>query len=506
MTAHHSDNDDNASRLEQLCAAALARPDTAAALEFQGRPVTWGAMRRVADSLGKFIDNSGAGASPRVAFVARNQPSAVAAFLGLLARRCTLRMVYPFQSAEALARELASIGPQIVVAAAGDYSGAVLEVIRSGEMAALALQDMDARAVPGCESTARRHEASAAATVEILTSGTTGQPKPFGLSYEMIARHIAGATVSPQQQRVDGAPVPPALLMFPVSNISGLYSTLPPLLQGQGAVLLERFTVSGWHDYVRRFRPQFSGMPPAGVQMLLEADIPPEDLACLQGLGTGAAPLDPGVQRAFEARYGIPILLSYGATELGGPVTRMTPQLHAQWGQSKFGSVGRAVPGVHLRIVDVDTADVLPPGAEGILEVISPRIGPDWIRTTDIAIIDEDGFLFHRGRVDGAIMRGGFKLLPAIIEQALLQHPAISAAAVVGVPDPRLGQVPGAAIQLKPGDHAPSVADIEAHLRKLLPATHIPAAWRLLADLPRTPSLKVDMPAVRQLFAESTTD
>jgi acyl-coenzyme A synthetase/AMP-(fatty) acid ligase len=208
------------------------------------------------------------------------------------------------------------------------------------------------------------------------------------------------------------------------------------------------------------------------------------------------------VQRAFEQRYGIPILLSYGATELGGPVTRMTPELHARWGERKFGTVGRAVPGVQLRVVDPDSGAAMPPGTEGILEVVSPRIGPEWIRTTDIAVIDEDGFLFHRGRHDGAILRGGFKLLPATIEHALLQHPAVSAAAVVGIPDRRLGQVPAVAIELKPGVEPPPVADIEAELRARVPATHIPTAWRLLAALPRTPSMKVDMPAVRRLFEQ----
>ena len=129
----------------------------------------------------------------------------------------------------------------------------------------------------------------------------------------------------------------------------------------------------------------------------------------------------------------------------------MTPQLYAEWGQKKFGSVGRPFAGAQLRVVDPETGVVLPPGKEGLLEVISPRIGPNWIRTSDIVILDEDGFLFHKGRADGAIMRGGFKLLPDTIERALKLHNAVSAAGVTGVADKRLGQVPAAAIQLKPG-------------------------------------------------------
>ena len=71
-------------------------------------------------------------------------------------------------------------------------------------------------------------------------------------------------------------------------------------------------------------------------------------------------------------------------------------------------------------------------------------------------MIDADGFLFHRGRADGAIMRGGFKLLPETIERALLLHPSVSAAAVVGLPDARLGQVPAAAVQIKPVRQSPT--------------------------------------------------
>jgi acyl-coenzyme A synthetase/AMP-(fatty) acid ligase len=178
----------------------------------------------------------------------------------------------------------------------------------------------------------------------------------------------------------------------------------------------------------------------------------------------------------------------------------MTPELYSDWGKKKFGSVGRALPGAQLRVLDPGTGEVLPPGREGILEVISPRIGPDWIRTADVVVIDEDGFLFHRGRADGAIMRGGFKLLPETIERALMLHDAVSAAGVTGVPDHRLGQVPAAAIQLKRDVAQPTIAELEAHLRQHVAATHIPVKWRFVESLPRNRSVKVDRPALRILF------
>ena len=495
--------------LQTLAAQALDRPPATPAVEFRGEWRNWGEMRGVADRLAALINASGATPQAPIAFVARNRPSAIAALLGLIAHGRTVRMLYAFQASVALARDVERMQPAVLVAAREDFSNELLGVLRDQGAAAIALSEMDAAALPGFESSrveVTSHDA-APPRIELLTSGTTGAPKRFGVSFDLIARHFVGQSLTQSgagfAQRGASAELPPFLLFMPLGNISGIYTTLPVMLKGQRAVLLERFTVSAWHEHVLRYRPQISGLPPAGVQMVLDADIPPADLAGIRSIGTGAAPLDPTVHRAFEERYGIPILLSYGATEFAGPVTAMTADLHAQWGKQKFGSVGRAIAGAQLRIIDPDTGVVLAPGQEGILEVMTPRLGSEWIRTSDIAVIDEDGFLFHRGRADGAIMRGGFKLLPETIERALLLHPAISAVAVLGLPDSRLGEVPAAALQLKPGVDRPNVAELEEHLRRHVYATHIPVAWRIVEELPRTPSLKIDRPALRRLFEDN---
>jgi acyl-coenzyme A synthetase/AMP-(fatty) acid ligase len=192
--------------------------------------------------------------------------------------------------------------------------------------------------------------------------------------------------------------------------------------------------------------------------------------------------------------------LSYGATEFAGPVAMMTAELRARWGRSKHGSVGQALPGVRLRVVDEQTGAECPPGEVGLLHVVSPRIGEHWIETTDLARIDADGFLYLQGRADGAIMRGGFKVLPETIEAALLIHPAIAEAAVVGVEDDRLGQVPAAALRIASGFSDVDLAEIEAHLRRHLMATQIPVRWKLCQELPKTASLKIDRRGVRNLF------
>jgi long-chain acyl-CoA synthetase len=496
---------DEIKSLQTLSAQALQRPSAQPVIEFQGEWRTWGDMRRVAERLAALIDASGAPSRASIAFVARNRPSAIAALLGLIAQGRTICMLYAYQASEALARDVERLRPTLLVAAREDFSDELVAVLREQGIAAIALSEMDASALPGLEQS--RAEGAVQPTpprIELLTSGTTGPPKRFAIGFDLIARHFVGSSLMQSSAAPSGAAdssePPPFLLFMPLGNISGVYTTIPVMLKGQRAVLLERFTVHDWHRHILRYRPQVSGLPPAGVQMVLDADIPPADLACIRTIGTGAAPLDPTTHRAFEERYAIPILLSYGATEFAGPVTAMTADLHAQWGKHKFGSVGRPIAGAQLRVIAPDTGQILSPGQEGILEVMVPRMGPEWIRTSDIAMIDEEGFMYHRGRADGAIMRGGFKILPETIERALLLHDSISAVAVLGLPDQRLGQVPAAAIQLKPGVERPGVADLEVHLRRHVYATHIPAAWCIVEELPRTPSLKIDRPAVRRLF------
>jgi acyl-coenzyme A synthetase/AMP-(fatty) acid ligase len=486
------------SELAQLAANALARPASQPAIEFARSWINWGDLRQLAERVAALLAAGNVAPGAKVALVARNHPSAIAAFVGLIAQAYSIRMIYPFQSNAGIAREVDLLEPAAVIAAEADLADRLLEVLGSKGIAGIALRDMDAFSAPGCESSRISSEAGSAPEIQILTSGTTGKPKPFVLSYDMVMRDIVGASVVPA--RADPAELAPILLYFPVGNISGLYTTLPAVLGGRRSVLLERFSVEAWHDYVLRYRPTSGGLPPAGIRMVLDAALPKEDLSSLRALGAGAAPLDPETQQAFEQRYGIPILLSYGATEFGGPVTRMTPELHAAFGKQKVGSVGKALPGVKLRVIDPDTFVELPAGQEGLLEVISPRIGPDWIRTSDIAKIDADGFMYHCGRADGAIMRGGFKVLPETIERALSLHPAVSAAAVVGIADHRLGQVPAAAIVLKPDTTAGS-EELAAHVRNHVLATHIPVRWKIIAELPRTKlSFKVDQSAVRKLF------
>lgn len=482
--------------LEQLSAIALTRDEASDAIQFEGFWLSWGDINRTAHAVVLELEKSGVKPGSPVIFVSRNRPSAYATLLALLSQGYAIRLMYPFQSAASLARQIEHQPAAALLAAESEFSPEICEVLLRLGMAGIAVDDQAVLGGKGCEpSTIIFDTTPNTRQIGILTSGTTGPPKQFAVSYQLIENYVANSGK-------DVVSEPPALLYFPLANITGIYTSLPPLISGQRMVLLDRFSLAGWHQFVRHFKPTSSGIPPAAMSELLAADIPASDLASLQYMGSGAAPLDPALHREFESRYDIPILLSYGATEFGGPVSAMTLDQHRKWGEQKFGSVGIPFPGFSIRVVDSQSGRTLRANEEGVLEVISPRVSQQWIRTSDLGVIDGDGFVFLRGRDDGAIMRGGFKVLPESIEAVLLIHPMIVAASVVSAPDARLGEVPGAAIKIEDIGVAPRIEDIEAHLREHLLATHIPVHWRIVNDLPTTPSFKIDRPAVKRLFGK----
>ncbi|GAA0333310.1 AMP-binding protein [Sphingomonas oligophenolica] len=430
-----------------------------------------------------------------VSFVARNHPAALAGLVGLLTQPRTVRMIYAFQSPTAMAASIEKLDSPALVLMEGDLAPEVLEVVQRRGMTAITLSGDGARTAAAGRQ-AEQSPPDPAPTIDILTSGTTGPPKQFPISHDVFA-HMMLNQGSPV---LEDPTAPPFMMAFPFGNIAGLSMLAGSFLKGQQIMLLERFSLEVWRNYIVEYRPAASGLPSAAIPMILDARIPPEDLAALKYITTGAAPLDVTIQKRFQDTYNVRVLLIYGATEFGGPVTAMTPALDAEWGDAKLGSSGRAVPGAKLRVRDPDTGQILGDTGTGLLDVVSPRMGPEWISTSDLVTIDEDGFLFCIGRADGAIMRGGFKILPESTEQVLRTHPAVAYAGVVGISDPILHQVPVAVIQLKAGVEPPGIDALKAHVRHHLPAPHVPAQWRFVETMPLNSAYKIDRAALRKLF------
>ncbi|CAN5357500.1 N/A [soil metagenome] len=488
--------------LHALIAEALSGPEDDPMIRFGEARYSRYWVRSLSDRLEALLVKAGIAVDAPIGFVARNRPPFAAALLSLIAHRRSIAMIYAMQSATAIAADIGKLKVAAVIADAADWSDEAIAAARATGTLGISLS-LDAAdvvtVVPGTACRGTHRAPLDEPGIELLTSGTTGPPKRLPVSYRLIGRSMVGETVTSDAAQAN-APRVPGLVYLPFGNISGVYTLLPAVASGRGIVLLERFTVEAWHAMVRDNRPASIGLPPAGLRMVLDAGIAKADLASLRVVNSGTSRLDADLVREFETTYGIPIVTSYGATEFAGPVSNMTLAMREEFGASKLGSVGRPWAGAELRVIDADTCAVLEPNAPGILEVMAPLSGEEGIRTTDIARIDEDGFLYILGRADGAIVRGGFKILPDVVAAALANHPAVFDACVVPLDDRRLGQVPVAAVELREGAPRPSEDELKAHVREQLYVTHVPTRILIVDRLPRTPSMKVSLVDVVGLF------
>jgi acyl-CoA synthetase (AMP-forming)/AMP-acid ligase II len=235
--------------------------------------------------------------------------------------------------------------------------------------------------------------------------------------------------------------------------------------------------------------------------MVLDADLDPADLSSIRSVISGTAPLHPDDADAFMIRYGIPVLATYAATEFGGGVAGWNLEDHRAFWAAKRGSVGRAHEGCELRVVDPESGRPLAPDTEGLLEVKAAQLDDDaWVRTTDLARLDADGFLYILGRADQAIIRGGFKVHPDDIKAVLERHPSVRGAAVVSRQDQRLGAVPVAVVELRPDADPVSDLQLLDFAANSLARYELPAEIRVVEGLPRTESGKADLSSVHALL------
>lgn len=439
-----------------------------------------------------------AGEDGAIALVARNRPHHVALMAGAFDAKRSLTMVYSAQSPTRLASDIVRLRRPVVVAEREDWTDETLAAARQAGSAAIAVEDGEdqARVEVLVPMRPGDHAAPPPGTaLELLSSGTTGAPKQIALSRKTVAITLSASTT----MYAGSEGTAPQIMCAPLGNISGLGYALPPLLNGQRLILLDKFRPGNWAQAVRDFRPTRGSMPPAGIRMMLDSDVPAEWLSSLDVVGVGGGKVPPALQAEFEQRFDVAVMPAYGATEFAGVVAAWTADMYRTFGEAKRGSAGRAVPGAQLRVVDSETREPIAAGDAGALEVQVDRIGPDWIRTTDLAHIDADGFLFLHGRTDAAINRGGFKIVPETISVALCAHPAVADAAAIGIADDRLGEVPVAAVELVPGQRA-TAQELQEFLSDRLLAYQRPVEIRVLDSLPRNPSMKVALGELKVLF------
>lgn len=482
-------------------AQAARRPDAIYAVAPEtGRTLTFAGLRDAGVALAAFLDARGVAAGGKVALYMGNGLATLRLFvsvmyagrtvvpLNLLAQASQLEFVLDHCDAT-----LALVAPDLIgrVQAAAKKSARRIDVVPC---------DADDGAFPVAGPARALPEVAAEDDALIMyTSGTTGMPKGVVLTHGNVV--AAGTFVSDAHGL---GPSDRVLGTLPLYHINGqIVQATSPLIHGGSLVIPHRFSASAFWRLADAHRCTWINVVPTIISYLLAGPDPGAegvDLSRIRFCRSASAPLPPEHHRAFEARFGIGVIETMGLTETAAPC--FTNPLDPA--QRRIGSPGRAF-GNEARVVDAGGRPA-PAGTVGEIMIRGPNVmrgyykaaeatasalEPDgWLHTGDLGYIDADGFVFVTGRLKELIIKGGENIAPREIDETLLRHPAVLEAAAVGMPDVHYGQEILACVVLRPGA-AVSEAELQAFCRAQLGPYKAPKVIRLVADLPKGPSGKV---------------
>jgi long-chain acyl-CoA synthetase len=350
----------------------------------------------------------------------------------------------------------------------------------------------------------------------MFTSGTTGTPKAASLTFAALRGSVAG--IAGGSGLGDGGRAPrtpargPQLLLVPIALMGGFLGALTAWWLGKPLLLTGKFSAKLVVDFAARYRLGVLKLTPAMVWELVRADFD-APLPGVTSATVGTAALPEATRLAFEQKYGIPMLRNYGQTEFAGAIAfERLDDVTA--GIRPDNTVGRVAPGVEVVILGDDGEPVengqigeitarARSAMSGYLDTAGhPADAGSWLRTGDLGVLTDDGFLSVVGRLRDLVVCGGFNVYPAQVEAALNSLPGVSDSAVAGIADDRLGEIPVAAVILA-SVSASAAEELKLALREHLAAYEIPRIILSVDELPRTDVGKVDRPAVARLFEES---
>ncbi len=340
----------------------------------------------------------------------------------------------------------------------------------------------------------------------LYTSGTTGPPKGAVLLHRGF---VLNATAFRDHLGFGADDV--LLCVLPLAHLNAQRSSiLAAAVSGAHVVVAERFSASRFWETVREHQITAFSILPTILAMLLAQ--PSTDRDRDHSARLCISPASPEQLRAFEARFGVHVVTTYGLTE--GMLNIMNP---ADRRTRRIGAVGRPIaPGVQrMRIVDPEGRD-LPAGVTGEIVLQSPAqmvgyykdpeataraLRDGWLYTGDLGWLDEDGFLYFVGRLKEMIRRGGENIAPGEVEAMLLKHPKVADAVVLGVPDPIYEEAIKACVVLHPGESPASVPPeaLFAHCAARLAPFKVPRYLEYREELPRTPTLRVQRHLLTQV-------
>ncbi|MGQ0662896.1 MAG: AMP-binding protein [Pseudomonadota bacterium] len=338
-----------------------------------------------------------------------------------------------------------------------------------------------------------------------FTSGTTGDPK--AVLHLHNTTNCAGRFLNEGQAITSNSVF---LIFLPVGLNWGLFNVLQAIFAGCTVVLLDIFRAERALELIQKEKVTHFCCAPAHLVSLLHApDFGKYDLRSLQVMMTGGASCPIEVIREIRARIPGHLLEMYGMLECGSQAhTRLS-----EHPESVCGLVGRSLPAMRNKVVD-DNGVECPPGTVGEILTYGPSVtigyynNPDvnrrsftkdgWFRTGDLGVFDEKGYLRIAGRKKEMIIRGGANIYPREIEEVLYQHPKVMDAAVVGLPDPRLGERTCACIVPKAGQTI-TFDEINDFLRPRIATYKLPEFLELMSELPRTPTGKIQKGPLRDI-------
>src|SRR5262252_2480258 len=390
-----------------------------------------------------------------------------------------------------------------VVVTGADDASALGEVLRYEDLLAV---EQPGYAWPELE------ERSAASLC--YTTGTTGDPKGVVYSHRSISLHSLaewGMFSLTERDR--------ALVIVPMFHVNAWGFPYTGWMIGADLLMPGRFLQGGpLTTFIEQERPTVAfGVPTVWSDILHFVDAHPTDLSSLRLVVCGGAAVPRSLMEQFQARHGVRIIQGWGMTEtsplaaVAFPPRGVAPEDEMTW----RAKTGRVVAGVELRVVD-DGGNVLPADGESVgeLEVRGPWVtasyyrddAPDkfddgWLRTGDVGNLDGRGYVQITDRSKDVIKSGGEWISSLALEDALMHHPAVAEAAVIGVPDERWQERPMAVVRLKPGATA-SADELKAHLATRVARWWVPERWAFMAEVPRTSVGKSDKKKLRTLHAE----
>ena len=457
-------------------------PDDKVAVLTGDTTSTYGDVRRAVAGIRGGLVRLGVAPGDRVAVVAPNDRLFVDVYLAVLGVGAVAVPLNPTSPAPELTREVEAIGARVVVAGAGVavppaehvLDPDAIEGMRYGEPADVVERNASDLAVL------------------IFTAGTAGSPKAAMLTHGNLRSNIDQVRQLPGRRL---EPTDVSLGVLPMFHIFGLNVVLgQTLAAGASVVLVDRFHADATLEVVRHHGcTVVAGAPPMWAAWTALPDAGPDDMASVRLAVSGASKLSEEVAAAFEARFGVRISEGYGLTE-ASPIVAS-----AAGSDAPNGSIGSPIPGVQVRLVDPDGDDALL-GDGGELWVRGPNVFPGywedeastaaaltpdgWLRTGDIAAADDAGNLYIVDRSKDLIIVSGFNVYPAEVEDVLLEHPGIEAAAVIGVEAMKTGEAVAAFVVPSAGatlDEAEVIAFVGARLARY----KCPTSVQVVAEIPQ---------------------